>query len=40
MQKALAIDAGFAMAFRSMGMSYTNSYLFSQAEKCLQKALA
>ena len=40
MQKALVIDPGFAMALRSMAMSYTNSYLFAQADKCLQKALA
>jgi len=40
MQKALAIDPGFAMAYRSMAMSYTNSLLVAQAEKCLQKALA
>jgi eukaryotic-like serine/threonine-protein kinase len=40
MEKALAIDPGFAMAYRSMAMSYTNSYLFAQADQCLQKALA
>jgi serine/threonine protein kinase/Flp pilus assembly protein TadD len=40
MQKALVIDPGFAMAYRSMAMSYTNSYLFAEADKCLQKALA
>jgi len=40
MQKALAIDPGFAMAYRSMAMSYTDSFLFAEAEKCLQKALA
>jgi serine/threonine protein kinase/Flp pilus assembly protein TadD len=39
MQKALAIDPGFAMAYRSMAMSYQNSYLFAQADQCLQKAL-
>jgi tetratricopeptide (TPR) repeat protein len=40
MQKALAIDPGFAMAYRSMAMSYQNSYLLTEAERCLQKALA
>jgi tetratricopeptide (TPR) repeat protein/tRNA A-37 threonylcarbamoyl transferase component Bud32 len=40
MQKALAIDPGFAMAYRSMAMSYTNSFLFAKADECLQKALA
>jgi tetratricopeptide (TPR) repeat protein/tRNA A-37 threonylcarbamoyl transferase component Bud32 len=40
MQKALAIDPGFAMAYRSMAMSYTNAFLFAQADQCLQKALA
>jgi tetratricopeptide (TPR) repeat protein/tRNA A-37 threonylcarbamoyl transferase component Bud32 len=40
MKKALAIDPGFAMAYRSMAMSYTNSYFFAQADQCLLKALA
>jgi tetratricopeptide (TPR) repeat protein len=40
MRKALAIDHGFAMAYRSMAMSYQNSYLLTEAENCLQKALA
>ena len=40
MKKALAIDPGFAMAYRSMAMSYQNSYLLTEADNCLQKALA
>ena len=39
MQKALAIDPGFAMAYRSMAMSYTNSYYMAKAEACLKKAV-
>ena len=39
MQKALAIDPGFAMAYRSMAMSYTNSYYMAKAEACLKKAM-
>ena len=39
MQKAVAIDPGFAMAFRSMAMSYNNSFLFAESEKCLRKAM-
>jgi serine/threonine protein kinase/Flp pilus assembly protein TadD len=40
MKRAVAIDPGFAMAYRSMAMSYTNSFLFAEANKCLQKAMA
>jgi eukaryotic-like serine/threonine-protein kinase len=40
MKKALAIDPGFAMAYRSMAMSYQNSYLLTEAQVCLEKALA
>jgi tetratricopeptide (TPR) repeat protein len=39
MQKALAIDPGFAMAYRSMAMSYNNSYYMAKAEACLKKAM-
>jgi serine/threonine protein kinase/Flp pilus assembly protein TadD len=39
MRKALEIDSGFAMAYRSMAMSYQNSFLFAQAKECLKKAL-
>ena len=39
MEKALAIDPGFAMAYRSMGMSYNNLGLFSERTKFIQKAL-
>jgi len=39
MQKALAIDPGFAMAYRSMAMSYTNSYYMAKAKACLKKAM-
>jgi tetratricopeptide (TPR) repeat protein len=39
MERALEIDPEFAMAYRSMGMSYNNLYLFSERTKNLQKAL-
>jgi serine/threonine protein kinase/Tfp pilus assembly protein PilF len=39
MQKALAIDPGFAMAYRSMAMSYNNSFFMAKAEDCLKKAM-
>jgi tetratricopeptide (TPR) repeat protein len=39
MQKALAIDPGFAMAYRSMAMSYNNSFYMAKAEACLKKAM-
>jgi serine/threonine protein kinase/Tfp pilus assembly protein PilF len=39
MEKALAIDPGFAMAYRSMAMSYNNSYYMAKAEACLKKAM-
>jgi serine/threonine protein kinase/Tfp pilus assembly protein PilF len=39
MKRAVAIDPGFAMAYRSMAMSYNNSYLWGEAEKWLLKAL-
>jgi serine/threonine protein kinase/Tfp pilus assembly protein PilF len=38
MEKALAIDPEFAMAYRSMAMSYNNLLVFSEKEKYLQKA--
>ena len=39
MQKALAIDPSFAMAYRSMAMSYNNSFYMTKAEACLKKAM-
>lgn len=39
MKKAVAIDPGFAMAYRSMAVSYNNSLLYGEAEKWLRKAL-
>ncbi|MBM3297820.1 MAG: tetratricopeptide repeat protein, partial [Candidatus Aminicenantes bacterium] len=39
MNKALAIDPNFAMAYRSMAMSYSNSYLRSESGRCLEKAM-
>lgn len=39
MEKALAIDPEFAMAYRSMAMSYKNLGYYSEEKKCLQKAL-
>ncbi len=38
MERAIAIDPEFAMAYRSMAMSYSNLYLFSESQKYLQKA--
>ena len=38
MEKALALDPGFAMAYRSMAMSYNNLLMFSDKTKYLQKA--
>ncbi len=40
MQKALAIDPGFAMAYRSMAMAYNNMYLYAERDRCLEKAMA
>ncbi|HYA49479.1 MAG TPA: protein kinase, partial [Burkholderiales bacterium] len=39
MKKAVAIDPGFAMAYRSMAVSYVNSYMTAEADKWLRKAL-
>jgi len=38
MEKALALDPEFAMAYRSMAMGYNNLALFSESKKYLQKA--
>jgi len=38
MEKALALDPEFAMAYRSMAVSYSNLMMFSEEEKYLQKA--
>ncbi len=38
MEKAVALDPEFAMAYRSMAMGYNNLALFSEANKYLQKA--
>ncbi len=38
MEKALALDTEFAMAYRSMAMSYSNMLMFSETEKYLQRA--
>ena len=40
MQKAVAIDPGFAMAYRSLAMSYNNSFFYEEADKYVQKALS
>ena len=40
MQKAVAIDPGFAMAYRSIFVSYSNSYMPAEAIKWLEKAMA
>jgi serine/threonine protein kinase/tetratricopeptide (TPR) repeat protein len=39
MERALAIDPEFAMAYRSLAMSYNNLFMFSQRTKYIQKAL-
>jgi serine/threonine protein kinase/Tfp pilus assembly protein PilF len=39
MEKAIAIDPGFAMAFRSMGMAYRNLNRPDESRKYLQEAL-
>jgi serine/threonine protein kinase/Flp pilus assembly protein TadD len=39
MERALEIDPEFAMAYRSMAMSYHSIYLFSERQKYIQKAL-
>jgi len=38
MEKAVAIDPGFAMAYRSMAMGYSNLFLTSQKQTYLKKA--
>jgi serine/threonine protein kinase/Tfp pilus assembly protein PilF len=40
MKKALAIDPDFAMAYRSMAVSYGNSFLSGEARRCLEKAMS
>ncbi|MGD8538639.1 MAG: protein kinase [Candidatus Aminicenantes bacterium] len=39
MERAIAIDPEFAMAYRSMAMSYNNLSLFSERTKYIQKAI-
>jgi eukaryotic-like serine/threonine-protein kinase len=39
MKKAVAIDPGFAMAYRSLAVSYNNTYMFDESEKWMRKAL-
>jgi serine/threonine protein kinase/Flp pilus assembly protein TadD len=39
MERAIAIDPEFAMAYRSLAMSYNNLYLFSERTKYIQKAI-
>ncbi len=38
MEKAVAIDPNFAMAYRSMAMSFSNLFYNSEKKKCLRKA--
>ncbi|MDH5203766.1 MAG: protein kinase, partial [Nitrospirota bacterium] len=38
MEKALALDPEFAMAYRSMAMSYSNLLMFSETKRYLRKA--
>jgi tetratricopeptide (TPR) repeat protein len=38
MEEAVAIDPGFAMAYRSMAMSFSNLTLTSEKQRCLTKA--
>jgi serine/threonine protein kinase/Tfp pilus assembly protein PilF len=39
MERAIAIDPEFAMAYRSLAMSYNNLVLFSERTKYIQKAI-
>ncbi len=39
MKKAIAIDPGFARAYRSMAASYVNVFMYAEAEKWIRKAL-
>jgi serine/threonine protein kinase/Tfp pilus assembly protein PilF len=39
MQKAVALDPDFAMAYRSMARSYSNSYMNAESKKWMEKAL-
>jgi serine/threonine protein kinase/Tfp pilus assembly protein PilF len=39
MKKAVAIDPGFAMAYRSLAVSYNNTYMLDESEKWMRKAL-
>jgi serine/threonine protein kinase/predicted Zn-dependent protease len=39
MEKAVAIDPGFAMAYRSMAAAYSNMGFRAQADACRQKAM-
>ncbi|MGD9345230.1 MAG: protein kinase [Candidatus Aminicenantes bacterium] len=39
MNKAIAIDPEFAMAYRSLAVSYGNMYLFSERTKYIKKAI-
>jgi len=39
MDKAIAIDPEFAMAYRSLAMSYGNMYLFSERTRYIKKAI-
>ena len=39
MERAIAIDPQFAMAYRSIAMSYNNLWLFAERKKYMEKAL-
>ncbi len=39
MERAISIDPEFAMAYRSLAVSHSNLYLFSERKKYMQKAL-
>ena len=40
MKKAVAIDPEFAMAYRSMSVSYGNSYLTAERDRCMERAMS
>jgi len=40
MKQAVAIDPEFAMAYRSMAVSYGNSYLTAERDRCMEKAMS
>jgi len=40
MKEALAIDPDFAMAYRSLAVSYSNLFMAAESQRCLEKAMS